>query len=143
MDRVQKSGSQFAVRSEQADPFKKLKVWRKAHELTLAIYLASRSFPREELYGYTSQIRRAAVSTPTNIVEGTRRRSPKDFRHFLNIAQSSNEEVKYLLFLGGELGYLSQADTIKLSAFADEVGAMIHVFAEQLQAASCELQTEL
>ena len=125
--------SQQAVRSSQPDIFKRFTVWQKAHQLTIAVYRASRSFPREELYGYTSQIRRAVLSTPTNIVEGSKRRSHMDFRHFLNIAQSSNEEVKYLLLVGQELGYVTMESATELIAMADEVGAMLHAFVSKMR----------
>jgi four helix bundle protein len=134
------SSLQAAVGSPQlVDGFKKLKVWQKAHELTRAVYAASRTFPREELYGLTSQIRRAALSTATNIVEGSKRQSKNDFRHFLNIAQASNEEVKYLLLVATELGYLPTPSFEHLSLIADEVGAMFYAFIAQLQSAHCKL----
>ena len=123
---------QSTVGSGISAPFRKLKVWQKAHELTLAIYPASRSFPREELYGYTSQIRRAALSSATNIVEGSKRRTQADFRHFLTIAQSSNEEVKYLLIVGAELNYIPVSTADKFIRLADEVGAMLYSFSNQL-----------
>jgi four helix bundle protein len=109
-----------------------LKVWQKAHRLAVAAYRQTASFPRSEVYGLTSQIRRAAVSTPANIVEGSKRRSRADFRHFLYIAQGSNEEVKYLLALAAELGYLAPSSVSELSALADEVGAMLHAIAIKL-----------
>jgi len=122
------SDNKAAGSSEQVDTFKKLKVWQKAHQLTLGVYQATRSFPREEVYGMTSQLRRAALSTSTNIVEGSRRRTRNDFRHFLNIAQGSNEEVKYLLLVSRELNYIPATTMEQLSALADEVGAMLYVF---------------
>ena len=115
--------------------FRELIVWQKAHTLTLGIYRESRSFPRDEQYGLTSQIRRAALSTAANIVEGNKRRSPKDFAHFLNIAQGSNEEVKYLLLVATELAYLSASSAQGLSLLTDEVGAMLHAFAAHLKKA--------
>jgi four helix bundle protein len=127
--------AQYAVRRKvgfMEDVYKSLFVWKKAHALTLGVYKVSQSFPREELYGYTSQIRRAALSTPTNIVEGSRRRTSADFRHFLNIARGSNEEVKYLLMVGRELGYVSELDAQTLSHLADEIGAMISKFNDKM-----------
>ena len=128
MNRELTSDNKAAGSSEQVDTFKKLKVWQKAHQLTLGVYQATRSFPREEVYGMTSQLRRAALSTSTNIVEGSRRRTRNDFRHFLNIAQGSNEEVKYLLLVSRELNYIPATTMEQLSALADEVGAMLYVF---------------
>jgi four helix bundle protein len=121
-------------KSRNIDRYKKLEVWQKAHALILQVYRASYRLPKEELYGFTSQLRRAALSTPTNIVEGSRRRSESDFRHFLNMAQGSNEEVKYLLLVGRELGYFSEATAFELSSLADEVGAMLHRFIKLLAA---------
>jgi four helix bundle protein len=116
--------------------FLELKVWKKAHQLTLDIYQETRSFPREEMYGLTSQLRRAVLSTATNIVEGNKRRSPKDFSHFLNIAQGSNEEAKYLLIVASELKYLPASSATRLSDLASEIGAMLHAFRNQLSADS-------
>lgn len=79
--------------------FKKLNVWQKAHALTVHVYKATYDFPREELYGLTSQIRRASVSIPANIAEGCGRGSEADFCHFLQIAFGSASELEYHLFL--------------------------------------------
>ena len=79
--------------------FKKLKVWQKAHRLTLDVYQASATFPREELYGLTSQIRRSCLSIPSNIAEGCGRVSDTDFARFLQISMGSSSEVEYLLIL--------------------------------------------
>jgi len=86
--------------------FKNIKAWKFADELTLAVYSATKSFPREELYGITSQLRRAVVSIPTNIAEGANRESKKEYLYFLNIASGSVSEVEYLLHLTNRLGYL-------------------------------------
>jgi four helix bundle protein len=128
VDREQMADNKAAGSSEQVDTFKKLKVWQKAHELTMGVYQATKSFPRDEMYGMISQIRRAALSTSTNIVEGSRRRTRNDFRHFLNMAQGSNEEVKYLLLVSRELNYLPAPLMERLAALADEVGAMLYAF---------------
>lgn len=80
--------------------FRDLKVWEKAHLLTLEIYNITKTFPQEEKFGLVSQMRRAAVSIATNIVEGHKRYSQKDFTHFLNMAQGSVEELKYLIVVG-------------------------------------------
>ena len=77
--------------------FKDLKVWEKSHSLVLKIYKITGSFPCEEKYGLTSQIRRSVSSIPTNIVEGYKRKTTKDYLHFLNISETSLEETKYLL----------------------------------------------
>jgi four helix bundle protein len=86
--------------------FKDLKVWQKAHEMTVAIYSASRTFPREEIYGLTGQLRRASVSVGANIAEGCGRRSDGEFLRFLQIARGSASEVEYHLLLARDLRLL-------------------------------------
>ena len=91
--------------TQPARKFQDLIVWQKAHRFVLSIYSISRSFPKEEIYGLTSQFRRAAVSVPANIAEGFKRRTVPDKIRFLNIAQSSLEECRYYLILVQDLGY--------------------------------------
>src|SRR6266481_6274139 len=91
-------------------PYEKLHAWRECHELALAVYRATKSFPTEEQYGLTSQIRRAAFSSAVNIVEGSARRSIKEFRRFLDISLSSLSEVGYALRFAHEAGILSEED---------------------------------
>ena len=90
--------------------FRDFIVWQKAHELTLKIYKITKDFPKEEKFGISSQLRRATSSVPTNIVEGFKRRSDKEYSHFLNIAEGSLEEAKYHLILSSDLGYLNKED---------------------------------
>ena len=87
--------------------FKKLHVWKKSHDLTLKIYELTSRFPREEIYGLTSQIRRACASIPTNIAEGSGRESSADFARFLQIAIGSASETEYLILLSHDLKYLT------------------------------------
>jgi four helix bundle protein len=87
--------------------FKKLQVWEKSHDLTLKIYGVTSQFPREEIYGLTSQIRRACASIPTNIAEGCGRASSADFARFLQIAMGSASETEYLVLLAHDLKYLT------------------------------------
>ena len=87
--------------------FKELRVWQKAHALTLEIYQATRSFPRDEIYGLISQIRRAAVSVGANIAEGCGRRSDGELRRFLQIARGSASELEYHLLLARDLKLLA------------------------------------
>jgi four helix bundle protein len=105
--------------------FRDLKVWEKAHQLTLAVYQATTAFPREELYGLTSQMRRSAASIPTNIAEGCGRGSDDDFRRFLQIAMGSASELEYHLLLARDLGYLVAADYERLLAAVIEVKRML------------------
>lgn len=78
--------------------YKELSFWRKSHELALEVYKVTNSFPKEETYGLTSQLRRAALSIPTNTAEGCGRESRKEFKRYLVIASGSAAEVEYLLF---------------------------------------------
>lgn len=87
--------------------YKKLQVWEKSHELVLGIYKVTKDFPKEELYGIISQIRRAAVSVPNNIAEGSVKGNP-EFKRFLLISLGSASEVDYLLYLSKDLGYISE-----------------------------------
>ena len=105
--------------------FQDLVVWREAYGLALDIYAATRDFPKDEMYGITSQIRRAAVSTCANIAEGSKRRGTADLRHFLNIGQSSNEEVKCLLLFSRDLQYLPTARFDVLFSQCNRVGSLL------------------
>lgn len=95
--------------------FSELKVWQKAHELVLEIYQVTKKFPKSEKYGLISQIRRTSISTAANIVEGHKRKSDKDFAHFINIAEGSLEECKYYLLLARDLNYLLNEEYTGLS----------------------------
>ena len=106
--------------------FQDLLVWQKAHQCVLDIYRATERFPAEEKYGLTSQMRRASISVSANIVEGHKRRSRREFAHFMLIAESSLEEVKYYLELSRDLGYLLQEHMELLHENAEEVGRMLY-----------------
>jgi four helix bundle protein len=93
-----------------AQTFRDLIVWQKAHEFVLSVYGMTKAFPQNELYGLTSQMRRAAVSIPANIAEGFKKRGRADKARFLNIAQGSIEECRYYLILSMDLQY---ADTTR------------------------------
>ena len=105
--------------------FRDLKVWQKSHDMVIEIYRITGSFPDEERYGLVSQIRRSASSVPTNIVEGFKRRSRKEFAHFLNIAESSLEETKYWLILSKDLSYIKDEEVGEVEALCDEIGKML------------------
>jgi len=94
--------------------FRNLNVWENAHKFVLSIYSATEKFPKEEIYGLTSQLRRAAVSIPTNIVEGSSRGSDKDFARFLQISAGSTSEAEYLLILCHDLKYINGTDSKNL-----------------------------
>ena len=87
--------------------FTELKVWQRSHALVLELYRLTTAMPAEERFGLVSQLRRAAVSVPTNIAEGSKREGRQDYARFLNIAEGSLVETEYLLMLSRDLGYLS------------------------------------
>lgn len=113
--------------------FKELKVWEKAHKLTLEVYHVTRNFPSEERYGLVSQMRRAAISIPANIAEGVKKKTTRDFLHFLNIAQSSLEELKYYFELSVDLKYINQRVYEEMLMNANEVGAMLAGLCKSLE----------
>ena len=105
--------------------YKDLLVWRKAIDLVTEVYVVTRSFPREELYGLTSQIRRSAVSVPSNIAEGQARLTSGEFRHFLGIARGSLAELDTQLIVSQGLGYLTHAEAGPMFERLSEVGRML------------------
>jgi four helix bundle protein len=113
--------------------YKKLKVWGKAHQFAIEIYRLSGGFPREELYGLTSQIRRAAFSTPLNIVEGHASGSKKEFASFLNIANRSLVETEYLLEIVRELNFIDEREYQRLEHMRNEVGLMLNAFVKSVR----------
>ena len=117
------------------EDFKNLKVWVKAHELTLAIYQATRKFPRDEIYGLTSQIRRASVSIGANIAEGCGRRSDPEMKRFVQIARGSASELEYHLLLARDLQLLTVEEFKDLEAKALEIQRMLASLAQRLGAA--------
>lgn len=90
--------------------FRELKVWEKAHCLTLAVYRATTAFPRDEVYGLTSQIRRSCASIPANIAEGCGREGDAELARFLQIAMGSASELEYHLLLTRDLDFLNSSD---------------------------------
>ena len=105
--------------------FKKLSVWQRAYALTLAIYRATTAFPVPERYALTSQLRRAALSVPSNIAEGCARRSDRALAHFLRVARGSIGEVECQLLLARDLGYLTTAQWEELNGPTEEISRMI------------------
>ena len=100
--------------------YTKIVAWQKVDDLTVAVYVATRSFPREEIYSLTSQLRRAAYSVPANIVEGSSRESKKDYLHFLYIARGSLAETRYFVHLSHRLQYLDDEGYRALTVQTDE-----------------------
>ncbi|NNE93800.1 MAG: four helix bundle protein [Verrucomicrobiales bacterium] len=119
--------------SDPAKSFEDLIVWQKAHQFVLSIYGISADFPKAEIYGLTAQIRRAAVSIPSNIAEGFHRRGQGDKLKFFNYSQASLEEVRYQLILARDLNY---ADTNSLLDQADEVGRLLTSYSSAIRNSS-------
>ena len=105
--------------------FEDLKVWQKAHQLVIQIYRLSKGFPKDEMFGLTSQIRRAAVSVAANIAEGFKRVTVPDKLRFFNMAQASLEEVRYYLILVRDLEY---GNTLRLRDALEEVSRMLEAY---------------
>jgi four helix bundle protein len=108
--------------------YKDLKVWKKADELALVAYKITKKFPKDEIYGITSQLRRAALSVPTNIVEGYTRKGDKELSRFVNIAIGSLAETEYLIDFSKRLGYIAENDFKKLEELRNEVGRLLWSF---------------
>ena len=113
-----------------AKTFEDLIVWQKSHALVLGVYRESASFPKHEIFGLTSQLRRAAVSVPANIAEGFRKRSKLDKARFLNIAQTSLDEVRYYLILARDLGYLP-SDALRTGLI--EVSRLLEAYTQKVR----------
>jgi len=113
--------------------FRDIKVWNKAYELVLKVYKVTKEFPSDEKFSLTQQIRRSAVSIIANIAEGNKRKSDKDFGHFLNISEGSLEEVKCYLILSKDLNYLNENNYQQLFNLSEEVGRMLHGFIKSLK----------
>ena len=113
--------------------FRNLKVWQKAHALTLGIYRVTAAFPKVEMFGLASQVRRAAYSVPTNIAEGCCRGSDADFSRFLQIAMGSASEVEYQLLLAHDLQYLRADEYTQLQQGTTEVKRMLVALIQKLK----------
>jgi four helix bundle protein len=113
-----------------AKSFEELLVWQKAHAYVLDIYKMTENFPRSELFGLTSQMRRAAVSVPANIAEGFKKRGPRDKVRVLNIGQGSLDESLYYLILSNDLHY---ADALILRPRLDEISKMLEGYIQGIE----------
>ena len=116
--------------------FHRLKVWGKAHAVTLEVYQATRGFPKEEMYGLTSQMRRAAASVCANVAEGCGRRGALEFARFLDIAQGSASELEYHLLLSVDLKLLDPETHTRLNSEVVQVKRMIAGLLRTLRADS-------
>jgi len=118
------------LEKKPAKNFTDLIVWQKAHQLVLAIYQISKVFPKNEIYGLTSQLRRAAISVPANIAEGFVKTTNIDKVRFMNYSQGSLEEYKYYLILANDLGY---GDGLKLISQVEEVSKLLNAYAKAIK----------
>jgi four helix bundle protein len=116
--------------------FRQLKVWQKSHELVLALYQITASFPRAENYGLTAQIRRAAASIPSNLAEGCGREGDAELARFCCIARGSASELEYHLLLSRDLKLIQPNDYEKLQQQITEIKRMLTVFVQKLTAES-------
>ena len=116
--------------------YRELEVWQLGHALTLAIYAATKSFPKEELFGLTGQMRRAAASIPANIAEGCGREGDAELKRFLNIALGSACEVDYFIQLGADLGYLAPETAQPLAASCLRLRRQLGAFIRKLKVQS-------
>lgn len=112
--------------------FQELAIWQKGHNLTLKIYIATKLFPKDELFGLTSQMRRSSTSIPTNIAEGCGRNSVLELRRFLAISSGSCSELQYQLLLANGLNYLSDDIGSELINEVIEIRKMIFAFIQKL-----------
>jgi four helix bundle protein len=106
--------------------FTELKVWQRSHQLVLAVYRLSKAFPADVRYGLLSQLRRAVLSVPTNIAEGSKRQGGRDYARFLNISEGSLAETEYLLMVGRDLDYVKPEQTGPLLEEIHEIAGMLH-----------------
>lgn len=113
--------------------FRTLKVWEKAHAITLAIYKVTQKFPKHELYALTSQIQRATASIPTNIAEGCGKDSDAELKRYFVIAMGSSSELEYLLLLARDLKYLPEDEYQILNNDLTEVRRMLNAFIQKLK----------
>jgi four helix bundle protein len=116
------------------ESYRDLKVWQQGMALAKGCYFLTRMFPKEELFGMTCQIRRAAASIPANIAEGNGRESPREYVHFLRIAQGSLKELETHLLLAQEVALATAPDVEPLLAQADQIGRMLRALIRSIQA---------
>lgn len=113
--------------------YRKIKVWERSHKITLKIYNITRSYPKDELYGITSQLRRSSSSICANIAEGANRTSNKDYVRFLRIAFGSASETQYFLELSKDLIYIDQETWYKLEKDINEIQKMLYGLIKSIQ----------
>ena len=113
--------------------FKKYNIWKLSHELTLELNNVTKQYPNEEIYGITSQIKRAAVSIPNNISEGCGRDSDSEFNRFLSIALGSASELEYLIILSKDLNYIDEEISTKLITNINDIKRKIYTLKQKIK----------
>lgn len=114
------------------ESYKDLIVWQKSMELVTAIYDITKSFPKEEVYGLTSQMKRSAISISSNIAEGSRRSTKKDFRHFLITSFGSGAELETQIEISKRLGFIRSTDCAKVDSLLNEVMRMLNKMSHEI-----------
>jgi four helix bundle protein len=108
--------------------YREIKIWQRSRTLVKEVYLLTKQYPKEEIYGLTSQIRRAVVSIPANIAEGAGRGTDKDFSHFLDISRGSLFELETLIILSSDLEFISESRSIEVLEKITEILRMLNSF---------------
>jgi four helix bundle protein len=116
----------------EEERWQKLEVWKLSDDLAYRVYQVTKNFPKEEIYGLTSQVRRAALSVPTNVVEGYSRKGDKELSRFVNISLGSLAETKYLLYFSHRLGYFKNGQYDDLRNGYDKLGKLLWKFYEAI-----------
>ncbi len=129
---LKRSPKQISIR-QQMKKFRDLQIWQRSHKLTLEIYRITKEFPKSELYGLVSQMRRSSSSIPANIAEGCGRNTEKDFARFLDNAMGSASELKYQLILAYDLQYITLDNYEKTNAELTEIKRMLNAFIQKLR----------
>ncbi len=121
------------MKNPPSKSFKELIVWQKAHQLVLRTYRLTKKYPKEELFGLISQMRRSAVSVAANIVEGYRKRGKADKARFMNISEGSLDELTYYFILSNDLEYLTAQEYEQLNAQCEEVSKLLSSYAAAIR----------
>lgn len=133
MQGLRDSGIQGTAMRDIPATYKRLNVWHKALDLVVQVYQVTANFPTEERYGLVQQMRRAAVSVPANLAEGSSRSSTKDYLRFVEIATGSLYEVRTYIELAARLGYLTVDEAHTVDSAADEIAAMLYKLVRSLE----------
>jgi four helix bundle protein len=112
--------------------YKELIVWQKSIDLVVAVYDLTKNFPREEIYGITSQMKRSAISIPSNIAEGSKRGTKKDYRHFLLNAFGSGAELETQIIISQKLGFCTDSNQTVVNKLLDEIMRMLNKMIQEL-----------